>query len=317
MRLFDRSSSLLFASVLSFCTLWGGQAIAQTAPAASEEMLLREMLLRTFELDSNFESDSEVLPGQLPPQAIDLPLPDQTRIIGSITSTDSAAGSSYIFLDVPRSPQQVADFYQEQLRQMGWSDTTLSNHPPGFVPTRSNDSPNFNSTFCKNAQMLVLTVRPLPNVQTATVLLYIVRMPNLPSSLCNRPEAAISGSSSSFLVPVPALTAPPDTQVRDPQSESSSVDGDSIDNWRANATIESSLTNQAIASHYVSQLEQAGWQQQVSDTTDSTAWSFLTLQDDEEQRWQGFLSIVPAAEPNTYTASVFVIKTSSTSSSFF
>ncbi|NJL21028.1 MAG: hypothetical protein HC895_09745 [Leptolyngbyaceae cyanobacterium SM1_3_5] len=289
MRFFNRS--LLFASVLSVSALWRGGVIAQTAPAASEQELLRDMLLRTF------GSDAQVLPGQLPSElAIDLPLPDQARIIGSIVSAEGQENVSFydylIFLDVPRSPQQTTDFYQEQLSRAGWRVAEDFTSPsPGFAS--SGDRFIISPTFCQDTQVLNIAVRALANDQGATVSLQLADTADQPYSSCNPPDLPEDPRTS---IPLPELTAAPNTQVR------AFGGGGSESNWNSTANIEGSLTSQALLNHYVSQLEQADWTQQASDTRDAIAWSFLTLRDEEGRPWQSFLSIAPADEPNTYAA---------------
>ncbi|MBD2091065.1 hypothetical protein H6F67_14520 [Microcoleus sp. FACHB-1515] len=306
MRLFNRS--LLFASVLSVWTVWDGGAVAQT-PTASEQDLQRELLLRMV------GTDSEVVLGRLPSDLpIDLPLPDQARIIGSIVSTESQENFSLydylIYLDVPRSPQQARDFYQEQLSRAGWREGEDFTSP-GFVSTEIDGFPfGIPSTFCKDDQLILVSVRALSNNQAATVSLQLKNTANEPYSPCDRPEE-VTMRDPAASIPLPELTAPPNTQVR------AAGGGGSEDNWSSTANIESSLTDQALVAHYVSQLEQAGWTQQASDTADASVWSFLTLRDDEGQPWQAFLSIAPANEPNTYTASIIVLATNPTRSAFF
>ncbi|NJL21026.1 MAG: hypothetical protein HC895_09735 [Leptolyngbyaceae cyanobacterium SM1_3_5] len=145
MRLFDRS--LWFASVLSVWTLWGGGVVAQTAPTTLEQEFQRELLLQAD------GTNSEAFLGQLPPDLpIDLPLPDQARIIGSIVAAEDQKNPSFdyeIYLTVPRSPQQVMAFYQEQFGLAGWRAENLPS--PGFVRPETDDFP-LASNFCKDTQ---------------------------------------------------------------------------------------------------------------------------------------------------------------------
>ncbi|NJL21027.1 MAG: hypothetical protein HC895_09740 [Leptolyngbyaceae cyanobacterium SM1_3_5] len=120
---------------------------------------------------------------------------------------------------------------------------------------------------------------------------------------CDRLQEALTQEFSQA-IPLPELTSPPNAQV--PQVSGSGGGSGVSRDWRSIAIIETSLNNQALLDHYLLQLEQAGWRQQVNGTTDQTTWSSLTLQDEGGQRWQGLLSINPDAEPNTYVASIIV-----------
>ncbi|NEQ22770.1 MAG: hypothetical protein F6K28_27040 [Microcoleus sp. SIO2G3] len=244
--------------------------------------------------------NAQVLLGQLPPQLPELPLPEQARIIGSVTSPNDQAGSYRIFLDVPRSPQQVRAFYREQLHNAGWTENT-DFFSGGFVATETPGLPyGLPSIFCKDAQYVFLSVVALPNAEATAVSVQLQSSENPRESPCNRREELISRRES---IPLPELIAPPNTQV-------ATTGGGSSNNRSSTARIESSLTNQALIAHYVSQLQQAGWRQQTIDTTDSIAWSFLTRQDDQGRTWQGFLSIAPAGALNTYAASIVVLTNS-------
>src|SRR5262249_30793020 len=75
------------------------------------------------------------LPDSLP---FDLPLPDQTQIIGSVDR--GALGGVDIMLDVPSMPDAVSDFYSKALVTPDWSNVAQNMGTGGFVSQLSTSS---------------------------------------------------------------------------------------------------------------------------------------------------------------------------------
>lgn len=106
--------------LLAVSMVTGSMTVASSAP--SREALLHKLITRALGL---VNIEAQVLPGQLPkPLPIDLPLPQQAQVIGSIVRARDQR-SYQIYLDVPDSPEQVQSFYQTRLQAIGWRKQEL------------------------------------------------------------------------------------------------------------------------------------------------------------------------------------------------
>ncbi len=68
---------------------------------------------------------AQIILGSLPPD-FNLPLPEGTRVVGSLASDGRAQQLSHIFLDVPLEPQKALEFFRDALAQAGWEPQSPS-----------------------------------------------------------------------------------------------------------------------------------------------------------------------------------------------
>jgi len=209
----------------------------------------------------------------------------------------------------------VIAFYQERLLAAGWSRPELEPNPlssRGFVQTRPEDElevvelvtplvpENEDITrapradvFCKGSVgPLYIEARPMPQAPTD------VRL-NLYLSSFNNSYCSPNRINEMREMPFPPLTPPSNTKVelRD--------GGGSHDNWKSAAMLETELDAQALAAHYATQLERAGWTRRDSGHSKLVAWSNWLLKDKKGQSWQGILNLSRVeGKTNQYFASV-------------
>ena len=60
------------------------------------------------------------------PADFNLPLPEGTRVVGSLVSNGRVQQLSHIFLDVPLEPQKAMEFFRNALAQAGWEPQSPS-----------------------------------------------------------------------------------------------------------------------------------------------------------------------------------------------
>ena len=82
---------------------------------------LQDLVGRLFEGLWGLEQgqQAQIILGSLPPD-FNLPLPEGTKVVGSVASGVPARQVRHIFLDVPLEPQKVLEFFQDALARAGW-----------------------------------------------------------------------------------------------------------------------------------------------------------------------------------------------------
>jgi hypothetical protein len=291
----DRLQKLGLASVLCLSIFVPGRVMAQTMNASSDETLLRQMVLRLA------GAQAQILLRQLPSQLpVELPMPEQADLIGSLTSPYGQQNSYIIMLDVPQSIEQVQAYYRQALQSAGWRENSgFYFRTIGFVSSIAMPE---TLIFCNSAYEVQLSADRLSETPAITTVYLVLNSAQTGSSVCTT-RAQSSPYRIEDSIPLPVLTPPADAQVN------ANVSGGGSDTeWSSKAEIVSSMDSQALATHYLRQLVQAGWTQQSSETNGSITWSFLTLRDDQGQIWQGFLTIAGLEEANQYAASVIVLR---------
>lgn len=272
-----RSNVLLLTLCLS--PFIATSAFAQPQVSCRDEDALRQLVCRL--------AGGEVFVGELPRSLpIDLPMPQGTQIVGSVAGIPELPNYFRIFLTVPESQQQVESFYRQQLQAAGWKPSNLEMpQVGGFVTSSLTDVPTI---YCQGTGGLTISLTTQQQVenQTAASLTVSGEDPSHYSALCSD----ATGQLPQIEIPLPNLYPPENAQV------SGDLGSGSEDAWTSSALIESSLNSQQLLTHYLQQLEQAGWQVQGGGDRDRLNWSYLTFTDEKGQRWQALLNITPTGE---------------------
>lgn len=285
-------------------------ALKAQMPTVGNESLSRNFVLRLLDRSA---SGVQILEGRLPPQLpVELPLPDQTQVLGSVVEPKE---DFQILLDVGQSPEQVIAFYRERLLAAGWRKPepgplpSRFSSPRGFVQTRPEDRLEVElatptvpiedgdttrvrraDVFCKGSfGPLFISARPMPKAPTDVRLnLYLSSFNSYCSQLNERSE-----------VPLPPLTPPSNTKVEIRGG------GGNPNNWESEAMLETELDVQALAAHYTAQLQRFGWTRRDSGHSELVAWSNWLVKDKKGQSWQGILNLSQVeGKTNQYFASV-------------
>ncbi len=209
------------------------------------------------------------LPDTLP---VDLPLPDGSRVIGSVVRAEE---SIQVVLDAPQGPDRVLDFYRQRMPAAGWSVPDQSIAPnSGFVQSGFGTG----LTFCQARTGPSLFINASAEPGQATDVRLTLNIAKTQSYPCSPQPGGLSASSTS----IPRLVAPGGAR----QVEGGSG-GSSTGSTYNSATLATDQNAAALAAFYGDQLAQAGWTKQDSGQSGPVSWSTWSLQDKQGTSWKG------------------------------
>lgn len=245
----------------------------------SDPTIPRELALRL--LTPRFWADTDpdqirLLVGQLPdawPAAI--PLPDHSQLLGSLMRNPRMIE---VVIDSALVPDDVLQFFRDQLSAAGWTEPKVPRHMGGF--THGYSRPSQGALFClgKRGPSLEINVAPTPDGSTD------VRL-HLNSDPHHSPCGSMNRGREIFDL-LPTLAPPSGAQ------QQGGGGGGGSDSVYSSATLESNLDLATIATHYADQLNAAQWTPVASGGDSTMAWSTWTWQDDEGDAWQGLFFVV-------------------------
>jgi hypothetical protein len=218
------------------------------------------------------------LPPELPAE---FPLPSNTRLLGSLVRS---AQHLDLYLDTTLTADQVIEFYTEKLTAAGWEKLDSSSIPgqwAGFMP--GNRRMN-NTLFCQGSQGPSLTLQTNLDGSGDVRINVNLDTTNNPCDQSRRHRMMARPMESL----IPSLLPPPgDTQ----DFNGGGGGGGNSNGWYSSATLDTDLDLAALATHYNTQVDKAGWHVSGQGVAGQVAWSQWTLNDKEGQDWQGLLLI--------------------------
>jgi hypothetical protein len=224
-----------------------------------------------------------LLPEDLP---FELPIPESSRIIGSIVRGDPAG--TEIILDVPLNSEEVISFYHEALIEEGWAVPPEQAYSDGFV-----SAPWPSHTLCYNDDEVVLNLSAVEIPDEPTDVRIHIQSP-AHYSVCD-PEGVYGMDESYGLIP--SLKPPPGALFL------SGGSGSGQDEASATASLKTDLTVEDLANHYGMQLSEEGWTPGERGTSEQVSWSSWTIKDEDGDEWGGVLIILesPTDPEKRYT----------------
>jgi len=277
----------LTVALLMAVLLMGLQFETRTVRAQTDDPdLLRELALR--ELTPQYPGPNgeapqvRLLPGALPPELpFSLPLPPNSRLIGSVVRTfPPNGGNTDIILDAPGTPADLIAFYDGALTDLGYTvGPTGGPAPGGFAPIPvqnrgycpvDSGGPLFVNVFSKESgpsdvRLNIPAGGPGPCFPVG---------PGGP-----RPPQLPPGADR-----VPQLSSPANVAL---SAAGSQPIGPGI--WGSNATATTTMSVQALESFYAQQLVAAGWARVEGEAGDALSWSSWQLPGDGD--YTGFLYV--------------------------
>lgn len=233
-----------------------------------------------------------LLPGELPPALpFELPLPESTTVIGSLVRQAETGGAQIeIILDVGQSAQAVKDFFKERLAEQGFvAGDEMEGEGGVFVSAP--DLQVVTLAMCYEEKDLVLWMNAFEMESRPTEVRLNIQTEAEYSPCAREDQGRMPQSHSELLSVLPQLTAPQGARMLGGGSGSSSTSYPAIQVVYASADLETELSPEALAGHFESQIEQAGWQLVESGHTASAAWSTWTFARDGSP-WSGMLIIL-------------------------
>ncbi|MGJ3245188.1 MAG: hypothetical protein ACFE0I_03835 [Elainellaceae cyanobacterium] len=289
----------MLISIPVLCLLNSQSAVSSQPSTDTGDFMPIDTVLRL--LDSEFLDAQQIFPDFVPDNLpVQIPLPDQARVLATVIYHATAVDKNLyrVLIEVPQPAEVAIAHYQDQLENHGWQLPSFSQAgSSGFIPTF-----NFQDTqrtFCNadESYSVLVSATPLADGLTSFDL---TAFSNVDNPGC---RASSIGADILETVPMPALGPPDGAQVS--LTGSSSAEGPDYAVVTVDATIESELSAAAIAQHYATQWQAAGWSLQSEETNGSVKTIWM-LEDEAGQLWQGTLTIDPAENSGVYSATATV-----------
>lgn len=251
-----------------------------------DEASLRQLLARALHYAYAEGGDTFIYVGSLPPELpVDLPLPEGSRVIGTVDRGRTVG--TEIFLDADLSREEAIDFYQEQLGVLGWVSPEEAYPATGFVPE------SFPSlTLCQGEGEASLWLTASESSEGTTDLrLNLQAAPEY--SPCKGGYGPGYEERTQELLP--ALTSPAGATVRSGGSSSGADEAD------ISASIRTGLSAGDLEDHYHGQILEDGWIETKRASGEGASWSFWEREVDGE-KWVGTLLVLesPAVEDQIF-----------------
>jgi hypothetical protein len=272
-----------------------GSSIVQ-ADQNSDASLL-ELVQRYIQRDSGGPVDflPAAMPGDVP---VALPLPSGSRLIGSVTRHGFARSTTWeVIFDVASGPSDVATFYEQAMKQIGWAppppiDYTSFYAPVGFQDQQTWTPPTRTPVPRTPGPLQSSTLMLCPASGETGFYLSARTMQNGVTSVSVQIDSA--GSNCAYLrrlTPtasppppvIPALTAPANVAVTSISYE------DELDSI-AEAVAETDMSPAELQAFYAKQLTASGWIRIAGDARGPLAWSLWNTPKDR-QAWFSVLEI--------------------------
>lgn len=233
-----------------------------------------------------------ILPGELPSNlSIDIPIPSDAAVIGSLVRYDDTYEQVEIILDVPMAPNDVFAFYRDSLKGAGWNETENFYLPErsGFISSVEPES----VIFCRyedKGPSIEITAHNLATAagNVSDVRLHVDTDPQ--TWQCTKPSFEPYGDDRAEIIP--PLTPP----------EGAMLGGSGLGGggrWQADADIETELNVSELSTHYQKQLLEADWVLNDGGDTDTIAWSTWSFTDESGDLWSGFFLVSEGGRENT------------------
>ena len=235
-----------------------------------------------------------IFPGELPDNlSVDIPIPSDAAVIGSLVRPEGTYERVEIILDVPMGPNDVFAFYRDSMNGAGWNETE-DFYPPersGFI---SSVEPRKSVIFCRyedEGPSIEIIARNLTTAagNVSDVRLHVDTDPQ--TWRCVRSSFKPYGEDRAEIIP--PLTPPEGAML------GSSGWGGGGGRWQADADIETELNVSELNTHYQKQLLDADWVLNECGDTDTIAWSTWSFTDEFGDPWSGILLVSEGGRENT------------------
>ncbi|KAF5422533.1 MAG: hypothetical protein C5S45_02255 [Candidatus Methanocomedens sp.] len=214
------------------------------------------------------------IPGDLP---VVVPIPEDAVVIGSSVYT-SEYQQIQIILDIPEGPDEIVDFYKNNLEKAGWNETE------GFYPEESGFTSFYmpeSTIFCRfegEGPSLTITSYASNGDEPTDVRLNLDTNPRNP--ICRMISDPYQGFHRAENV-IPVLKPPKGAQQR------GGGGGGGDDQYNSEATLETELSVFELEDHYQNQLVEAGWELKENVSSSSIALSKWSFTDELGDQWSG------------------------------
>lgn len=259
------------------------QTDGDNQPPRSGDAALRELALILWRhnlLDPTGEGDEpQLLPGQMATNfGHDFPQPPGARVVGSLVTSESI-----VVLDTEQAGEDVVAFYRERLTAAGWRvQDMMGPRHGGFLHSGMVDR-QFGNFYREDGPSLTVMAYAAPRGRTG---IHLTLTPEGGAAIHERNAQRYGMEHNPWRI-LPPIVPPPHSE----QFQEGGSGGE--DRVSTSARVESELDLAALAAHYITQLERAGWQRTSSSgESDPVAWNTWTFADKDKEPWRALLVIL-------------------------
>jgi hypothetical protein len=242
---------------------------------ALRELAARLLAFRFGQPAGDAAPEPRLLVGELPPDMpVELPLPEDGRLLGSFIQEHPI-----LAVDTGLTGADVIDFYLEQLGAAGWTEQErFLPHRGGFVHSSSFDRQM--ATFFSPDERYTMSMMAAPASHGRTT----VQLTLTTDTEGFRPRQMPQGRDVMAVLPP---IRPPRGALQMPEGG-----GGGPDQVTSSARLDTDLDLTAVSTHYLAELERAGWRRLDAGTSGPAAWSAWSFADEEGAAWQALLFIL-------------------------
>lgn len=274
-------------------------AASGSAAATSPLLELAERLL-SFPVGPGLQPMTvDLLPGEIPQGLpVSFPVPQGGRLVGSAVRYQNGQlmGATLVF-DLPVNganggPQDAVAVFRQALERQGWRPAPFGGPGRGFQA-----APLATGLFCPpNGGAWSVSVTAFPaSADMADVRVYVQKGPGGagPCAQPAGPGVPPPGSDK-----IPPLYVPAGVVLENVSG------GGGSNQWRSEATAQTTKSAGELEAYFARQLQAAGWVRQAGRDDGALAWSLWSVPG--EGNWQGFLYVLQGPGEGVRTLSVEV-----------
>ncbi len=246
-----------------------------------QDIMTETLFTRYLESLHLLMNKPDILVGELPSTLpFDLPLPDDTDIIGSVIQSFGQDDIIDIILSASGEPENIIAFYRDNLTDNGWieleSDSSSSS---GFSPPITYGQAEFCREVSPNIALMVTTIGVN---QDDPIDLRLTIHTNIESFECSvsREDRYIESQ-----IILPTLNWPEGARAK-----SSSGGGGSDDRY-AGMTLKTDVIIEELETHFKDQLIEDGWVLEYQGDSDTVIWNSLTKNNDSGGEWVALMVV--------------------------
>ncbi|MBN1966972.1 MAG: hypothetical protein JW910_20130 [Anaerolineae bacterium] len=247
------------------------------------EQEVRSFLARLVAWQSAPDQTADIFIGALPADLpLAIPLPQDARLLGSITQTVYTARQFIILVDTALPAPDVIAFFDAALAGE-WRAINAGPPGGGFV-----EQPIYQSNYCHASEDALLYASAQTVSGGVTSLRLLLQLGNT-ATVCSQLSAEqIAVEAYSLL---PQLTVPAGATIVGGRSGGSSIGPRGESFASTSATLQAAMPASALMDDYTAQLEDLGWLLVRTDANGAFAWSAWTFLDQTGSTWTATLTL--------------------------
>lgn len=246
----------------------------------------------------------KVYVGQLPEEVpFDLPLPENSRVVGSIISQTGGPAYTQLYLASDLPAEDLITYFQETLPTQEWD---LINSNPGG-PRGFNAQAVMNAQFCFQGDEAFIDMTAFGSDEGQTRVFAYVALEDAMYPCNQNPQAAPTDDPYLML---PNLETPEGVEIATNYGGGGGGGGGFGFRTASTSTfLRSELTATEIIALYNPQLEAQGWTLVSNSDSPALAGSTWTLTDEDGDIWGAIFSIQASpSQENLYYAEVLIVE---------